>query len=572
MSADESRPLRWAKEGAEKVKNTTLSSAESRLQPIKTNGLNADLKISTTGTSRFSAASEGEERKAKSGSPSFVDELRPLLQLRWLQLLTLASLLVAVGVIAFNLKFSVLDLDIWWHLKVGDWIVQHKVVPHTGLFSWTAADRPWVAYSWGYEVLMSRAYAWFGLLGIGLYGTLLTLGVAYFIYWTLRRLSGRFWLACILTIITCSAFLFNLMPRPVFFSMMLFCMTLTLVLEAHRTGRVQLLYWLPLVFLVWANLHILFIYGLFLVGLLMAVNVAQRLAERFGFAPAWLLPTKLPAATLAAVFASCVIATCIGPNSYHLYQVIFGYARSKTAYQMIMELQPLTFRAYSHYVQLLLTAAAFFVVGRQSKVDPFKLALLAISSAVAFRTMRDAWFICIPAAACIADSLTEETEHDAKETWLENVGVAVVVALALLLFAGSGDFNTRGLDRAISGFLPVNAANYLRRNPAPGPLYNTLDWGGFLIWYMPDYPVAIDGRTDLYGDELDERFFTTVNGAPSYVNDPYLNQAGVVILQKSNNLVSFLEADSRFRLVYEDELAAVFVRSRSGSQQPPGDR
>jgi hypothetical protein len=511
--------------------------------------------------SRPQPLAKSEERKAKSGSVSFVDELRPLLRLRWLQLLTLAGLLVTVGAIAFNLKFSVLDLDIWWHLKVGDWIVQHRAVPHNGLFSWIAADRPWVAYSWGYEVLMSRAYAWFGLLGIGIYGTLLTLGVAYCIYWTLRRLSGQFWTACILAVITCSAFLFNLMPRPVFFSMMLFCVTLTLVLEAHRTGRVQLLYWLPPIFLLWANLHIQFIYGLFLVGLLLAVNGAQRATARFGFAPAWLLPSKLPAAILAAVFAACVIATCLGPNSYHLYQVIFQYAQAKVPYRMIMELQPLNFRAGSHYVQLLLMAFAFFAVGRQRKVDPFKLALLTIASVVAFRTMRDAWFICIPAAACIADTLADETESAAKETWLEKVAVAGVVTLALLPFAGSTDFNRRGLDRAISGFLPVNAANYLRRNPAPGPLYNTLDWGGFLIWYMPNYPVAIDGRTDLYGDELDQRFFDTANGAPSYINDPYLNQAGVVILQKSNNLVSILEADSRFQLVYQDELAAVFVRN-----------
>jgi hypothetical protein len=132
--------------------------------------------------------------------------------------------------------------------------------------------------------------------------------------------------------------------------------------------------------------------------------------------------------------------------------------------------------------------------------------------------------------------------------------------VSLLVFAGSTDFNTRGLDRAISGFLPVNAVNYLRKNPAPGPLYNTLDWGGFLIWYMPNYPVAIDGRTDLYGDELEEQFFTTANGAPSYINDPYLNQAGVVILQKSNRLESLLESDPRFHLVYEDALAAVFFR------------
>src|SRR5271166_6391044 len=268
----------------------------------------------------------------------FVDELRPLLRLRWVQLLTLSGLLVTVGVIAFNLKFCVLDLDIWWHLKVGDWIVQHLAVPHTGLFTWTAADRPWVAYSWGYEVLLSRAYAWFGLVGVGIYGTLLTLGVAYSIFWMLRRLSGHFWVACTLAIVTCSAFLFNLMPRPVFFSMMLFCVTLTLVLEANRTGRVQLLYWLPLVFLLWANLHIQFIYGLFVVGVLLAVNVVQRLAERLGWAPAWVQAPTLPAATLVAVVAACFIATCIGPYSYHLYAVILGYAGAKVPYVMIKEL------------------------------------------------------------------------------------------------------------------------------------------------------------------------------------------------------------------------------------------
>ena len=500
---------------------------------------------------------------------SFIDELRPLLRLRWLQLLVLTALLVAVGVIAFNLKFSVLDLDIWWHLKAGDWIVQNLSVPHNGLFSWTAADRPWVAYSWGYEVLLSRAYSWFGLVGIGLYGTLLTLGVAYSIYWMLRRLSGRFWPACLLAVVTCSAFLFNLMPRPVFFSMILFCVTLTLVLEAHGTGRAQLLYWLPLIFLLWANLHIQFIYGLFVVGLLLAVNVGQRFAARLGWEPAWLLPAKLPAPTLAAVFAACFIATCIGPYSFHLYGVILQYAEAKMPYRMIIELQPLNFRAGSHYVQLLLMAFAFFVVGRQNKVDIFKLCLLAAASVVAFRTMRDAWFICIPAAACIADSLANETEREARETWLEKLGVAAVVALSLLLFARSTEFNTRGLDRAISSFLPVNAVNYLRKHPAPGPLYNTMDWGGFLIWYMPDHPVAIDGRTDLYGDELVELFFNTANGAESYANDPYLNQAGVVILQKGKELESLLGSDPRFQLAYQDALAAVFVRSGQPSSSAP---
>ena len=94
----------------------------------------------------------------------FMREFAPLLCLRWLQLLVLAGLLAVVGVVAFELKFSVVDLDVWWHLKVGDWIVQHAAFPHTGILSRTAANRPWIAYSWGYEVLLSRAYAWFGLV------------------------------------------------------------------------------------------------------------------------------------------------------------------------------------------------------------------------------------------------------------------------------------------------------------------------------------------------------------------------------------------------------------------------
>ena len=491
---------------------------------------------------------------------SVVQELRGLFQRRPLQMLVLAGLLTAVAVRALYLKFCVLDLDIWWHLKVGDWIVEHHAVPHTGILSRTAADRPWVAYSWGHEVLLSRAYQWFGLVGVGVYGVLLTLAVAYGIYWMALRLSGRFWWACALATLTCSAFLYNLMPRPVFFSMTLFTVTLTLILEANRSGRVQLLYWLPPLFVLWANLHIQFVYGLFLVGLLLGVNLLQRFAGRLGITPSSVLLPTLPATALAAIFAGCVVASCIGPYSYHLYQVIYEYSKAQAPYFMIRELQAINFRAYSHYVQLLLTCAGFFALGWQKKIDPFKLALLVVASVVAFRTMRDSWFVCIAAAACIADFPASETEWSRAETWLEKPGLAAFVALSLVLFARNTDFNQRGLDRAISSMYPVTALNFLRQHPVPGPLYNTLDWGGFLTWYMPDYPVAIGGRNDLYGDDLDRLFYNTEMGRESYVTDPYLNEAGVVLLQKSQPLASLLMSDPRFSLVYQDRLAALFVK------------
>ena len=491
---------------------------------------------------------------------SVVQELRALLQRRPLQMLVLAALLTAVAARALILKLCVLDLDIWWHLKVGEWIVEHRAFPHTGILSRTAANRPWAAYSWGYEVLLSRAYAWFGLVGVGVLGTLLTLAVAYAVYWMVRRLSGKFWAACILATVTCSAFLFSLMPRPVFLSMILFAVTLTLILEAQRTGRVQLLYWLPLVFLVWANCHIQFVYGIFVVGLFTAVHLFQQLSAHRGIAPDFALPSRLPARKLVVIFAACVLATCLGPYSYHLYAVVFAYAGSKFPYAFIREFQALNFRADSHYVELLLAGAAFFTLGRQKSVDIFKLALLTVASVVAFRTMRDSWFLCITAAACIADSGGEEVEREPSETVPQKAGLAAALALVLFLFARNTGFNTRGLDDAMSSWFPVNAVNFLRRNPQPGPLYNTFDWGGFLTWYMPDYPVAIDGRTDLYGDEIDTRFFKTQNGDASYVDDPYLNESQVVLLSKKIPLASVLLSDPRFSLIFQDSLAVVFVR------------
>ena len=118
----------------------------------------------------------------------------------------------------------------------------------------------------------------------------------------------------------------------------------------------------------------------------------------------------------------------------------------------------------------------------------------------------------------------------------------------------------RGLDRVISADYPVNAINFLRHNPVQGPLYNNLNWGGFLMWYMPENPVAIDGRNDLYGDELDKIFYESQSAEESYTKDPYLNEAGVVLLIGIARLAKILSVDPRFELVYHDEIATVFAR------------
>ena len=110
------------------------------------------------------------------------------------------------------------------------------------------------------------------------------------------------------------------------------------------------------------------------------VNLVQRLMSKLGVAPSFLLPASLPTTNLLAIFVLCVAATLIGPNFYHPYISVIEYSKAKFPYQMIIELQPLSFRGYGHLAELLIAAAGFYAVGWQKKLDAFKLALLAVDS------------------------------------------------------------------------------------------------------------------------------------------------------------------------------------------------
>ncbi len=494
---------------------------------------------------------------------SALQELRSLLRLRVLQLFALPSLLILMAAIAFEARTTVRDPDLWWHLKVGDWIVDHHAVPYVGILSRIAGSRPWIAYSWGYEVLLSRSYAWFGLAGLAMFGILLTVAVTFVLFWMLHRLSGRFWTAWILALIGSFAFLFSLMPRPVFVTMILFTVVLSFLLEAQRTERMQLLWWLPAIFILWANIHIQFIYGLFAVGLFMGTNLLQRLASWSGFEPDFLQAPALPLLDLIGVLFACFAATFLGPYTYHLYHVVAAYSNSHVPYSTIQELLAFDFNFFTHYVLLFLTAAAFFAIGWPKKLDLFKFCLLIVASVVAFRTERDAWFLGICAVTFTADIAGSSLKGSNPTPVLklpELAGVVALLMLMLWLTARNTGFTARDLDRAISHEYPVDAANFIRQRQLAGPLYNNLDWGGFLIWYMPQYPVTIDGRNDAYGDDLDLLTYKSSQG-DSYTSDPYLNEAGVVLLPKKLPLAKLLTIDSRFRLVYQDALSMVFVRN-----------
>jgi hypothetical protein len=331
---------------------------------------------------------------------------------------------------------------------------------------------------------------------------------------------------------------------------------------------VKYLYWLPLLFLVWANFHIQFVYGLLLPALLGAVATVERwVAQRWA-------PGKADAGdawpfrplTLWAIFAACLAGTLVNPYTVGLYRVIFDYTRSTFAYTVILEFQSLNFREIPHYIQLLLVAGAFFALGRR-KIDAYKLALLIIASMVGFRSVRDSWFVCITAAAIIASSVRKSEAQEAHAVapalglsalQLGRIlaGAAVVISLSAL----DNHFGERALFQTVHEAYPVEAVAFIQEHHFSGPLYNNFNWGGFLIGNLPDYPVAIDGRTDLYGEDSLRQAYSTLM-ALRWSEDQALNRANLVLLPSTVPLSRVLERSPQFRLVYSDRIAMVFVRN-----------
>ena len=466
------------------------------------------------------------------------------------------------------------DPDIWWHIRVGQWIIEHHAVPRQGLYSLVGSARPWCAYSWGFETVIAAMHLWLGLKGIPLFVMAFHVALFLILFTLLHRLSRSFWRAWFLTALV----IWGMDPnwvgagRPVMFSVLFFTVELALIFKAQETGKPKYIYWLPLLFLLWANFHIQFLYGLVLPALLATVATVEGWTARKwpSLGPSASDTEPLRPAILWGVFATSAAATLLNPYGINLYAVIYNYAHNTFAYSIVGEFQALSFRQSSNYAELLLTLAAFFALGRR-KTDTFKLAVLLLAALVSFRMLRDSWFLCITAAAVLAGVLRkpEKAPETAGEPApglraLHLSGVLAGVASVSALSALDAGLSNRVLQQMVNKSFPMEAVLYIREHRPPGPIYNNFNWGGFLIGALPEYPVSIDGRTDLYGDELLRQAIDAQLGL-KWADDPALTRANLVLLPSSMPLCRVLERLPAFQLVHSDPLAMVFVRRPQGS-------
>jgi len=473
-------------------------------------------------------------------------------------------LLICIVLYAVPLSFalhSVTDADIWWHLRTGQWIITNGTVPETDPFSAHGQGRPWVAYSWLFELLVVGAYSWLGLFGIVLLRVILVLGVAVTMHRFVTKREPRFLVATALTAAVFIVLCPLLSERPWLLTIFFCTLTLDAILDLRRGAGTWAGWLLPVCFALWANLHIQFVYGLFLLGLACAAPLIDHLAggrQRIGSPGpfSWRAWWKFP-----ALAAACAAATLLNPYHVRLYGVVVEYATQTGAFGLVSELRPLEFGSFWSWCVLALAGTSTFVLARRRTISSFELIFLVAAVVLSFRVQREAWYLALAALAILAQPprgvVPERDCFPMTRRRIAIVGTGIL-ALAVIL-CWKRDLTGQHLQEEVASHFPVEAAGFVEEHGYGGPLYNDFNWGGYLIWRLPQLPVAMDGRTNLHGDERIRQSVATWAGLPGWNTSPELAGAGLVIADVNMPLAELLRLDCRFQQVYKDSAAVVFV-------------
>src|SRR5271165_3927896 len=234
-----------------------------------------------------------------------------------LQVAVLLVLLSAGGVLETVRLTALASPDIWQHLSAGNWILDHRSVPHNILFS-HVAQLPWVASSWLFDALTAAAVKLFGLRGLPLLDMAFKFAIGVALFVLARGARRRFWSGVVLSAI--ALYLFAGFPlRSSIASVLFFAVALTVITEFRSTGRQRVLYFLPPLFLLWANLDIQFVYGLMELILLLMAEAAGALFRQSPSARLGMQDLRISLSTTAAVTAASIAATLCNPYGLRLW-------------------------------------------------------------------------------------------------------------------------------------------------------------------------------------------------------------------------------------------------------------
>ncbi len=473
------------------------------------------------------------------------------------------------GLLAMTARTAT-DPDLWWHLRTGQWIVETGQVPHSDPFSFTRAGQAWVSHEWLSEIAFYELWKHAGPPALIVFSALIT--TAGFLLLYLRCLSRGVkphWAAAA-TALGALAAAPSWGARPQMFTFTLASLLLWLVERGEE--RPWLLFWIPPLFLLWLNLH-----GGFALGpaLLLAYVLGLLMETATGNTP-WQEARPMILRVLALLLV-CLALVPLNPSGAHLYLYPFHTLFSSGMRSLIGEWRSPDFheslyRPLLLVWLLLLTAVASFRTRPRGRVLA-PLLLTAFAALDAARHIPIFVLLAMPVMAAALPASPSDVSNSAKPGARISLRTSLVFNLSVLVLmavfvAARWDSLARDQDAREAEHFPQKAVAFLRSGNYPRNIFVFYDWGGYSIWKLyPEYRVFVDGRADLYGDDLLRQSIRTVMQLRTgwrEVLDHWNVEA--VLVPPSSSIAQALLLDPNWHKAFSDSKAIILLRVASAGQ------
>jgi len=480
-------------------------------------------------------------------------------------------LLVFVAIISLC---HIQSLDIWWHLKTGEWISQQHAIPKTDPFSFSAAGKVWISHEWLFEWLSYMVYQIGGVAALiwakaGLIAVLFAL-----VAWVARARGS---LPGVIFLVLAAAYhisRFRFTERPELISLPLALGFIVFFISSEKRPWIVLL--APCLEFFWANIHGgTAILGWGLSGAFL-IDCAWRLRGQ-GIPVREVIKNKQLQIPLLS-FAGVILASLVNPHGFKA--LFYGLLRTESPldnkeFQSLaammsqgIDLSIVLFIAFSALIGL-------FIMLRPKDVRIYEwvlfLALLLLS--LKFFRFRNLFIFLLTPTLCMQLSRGKLLSR-LHWRWPAMIGLFFMLAAAN---AVRGSYFYRFGIGVHDGIFPLDAAEFIKENKLAGRMLNSYGMGGYLIWELwPGHKVFIDGREDVYlesGVLADYvRCFNSKSDWQNVVNKYDIDYAIVrypeqVPTSSDRSLDTLAFPRNEWGLVYFDDVAAVYIR-RNGKNDP----
>jgi len=484
---------------------------------------------------------------------------------RWLQA---ATLLLSAACLLSLFSSEIADTDFWWHLKTGQYIVEHHSLPVPDPFAYTTMSAPAyraedqvrrfnLTHEWLSQISMYAVHTLAGFPGIVVVRAVLLTSLCGLAGFLAARLSANFYAGIAAAFATASVAVAFAADRPGVVSFL--GVAVFVVLLELRRG-----WWaLPLLALLWANCH----GGFFLGWVVLLAYCAESLLKRFR-------ATGLPDSRRLWLVTVCAIAASgLNPNGFGVLSTMFAYRRSTMTANLI-EWQPPKLWGSPYGFDILLYAAVLVLVFSWRRVRPAHWILFAAFAGASLVAFRNSALMGFLAPVMIAAYFPFKVQILKSSVW-----AVTILALAGLAAESVQD---RFFQFGVAAWtVPAGAAEFLLEHHVTGPMFNTYEQGGYLIWRLwPRERVFIDGRS--LSETVYRDYHQILFNAGSYADqvagprEELLNRYGVeVVVMNTMDYVSGVlyplaialanPVNKEWELVYDDSKSVVFLR-----HPPPG--